>query len=309
MRTLIDGYNLMHAAGLIRGKLVGKQLEGARERLVKRVAFHMTKDERAHTIVIFDAKVAPAMASREAFIEGIRVLYPEPGHEADELIEELIRQDMTPRKLRIVSSDRRLHRAARERLAVAVASDRFLDELDERRVRRERDDSTTARVAAGPVRPSASLPVTPPESPVSPSPRAGRRSPDIHEVDYWLKEFGTVEIPSEEELDDSPALSPRGPIVLRSDPAAEPPVEPRPSAPREAAIQPLAKPAGGARWTPRFQESAAPVSAAGTPPRGRQPSDPSPGKPTDEDQQARELAFWQAEVARVLQEEARSKHP
>lgn len=306
MRTLIDGYNLMHAAGLIRGKLVGKQLEGARERLVKRVAFHMTKDERAHTIVIFDAKVAPAMASREALIEGIRVLYPEPGHEADELIEELIRQDMTPRKLRIVSSDRRLHRAARERLAVAVTSDRFLDELDERRVRRERDDSTAARVAVGPVRPPASLPVTPPESS---TPRAGRRSPVINEVEYWLKEFGTVEIPSEEESDDSPSSGPKGSIVLRSDPASVIPVEPRPSAPREAAIQPLAKPAGGARWTPRFQESSEPVPAAGTPPRGRQPSDPSPGKPTDEDQQARELAFWQAEVARVLQEESRPKRP
>ncbi len=134
----------MHAVGLVRGKLVGKQLEGARTRLLRRLAYQLTKDERAAAIVVFDAKTILPVTSREELIEGFRVLYPEPGHEADELIEQLIAQETHPRKLRIISSDRRLHRAARERMATAINCDKFLDELDERKPAPEDPPPVTA---------------------------------------------------------------------------------------------------------------------------------------------------------------------
>lgn len=186
VRLIIDGYNLMHAVGLARGKLVGKQLEGARARLLRRLAYQLSKDERALAIVVFDAKTLIPVSTREELIEGFRVLYPEPGHEADELIEQLIAQDPQPRKLRIVSSDRRLHRAARERMAASVNCDKFLDELDDRR-----------------------------PAPTDPPPVA-KPTPDTHQtkntsstktvsqppvdVNYWMKEFGDVEIPEEVDL-------------------------------------------------------------------------------------------------------------
>lgn len=193
-RTLIDGYNLLHAAGLVRGKLVGRQLEGARLRLLQRISCQLTKEERAHTIVIFDAKALLPVTCREEFIEGIRVLYPEPGHEADELIEQLIGQDTQPRKLLIVSSDRRLHRAARERLATAINSDRYLDRLDERRTRPANEGSRETN----PMRPAAPRP-TPGVVPKSQT----DRTPTLPagDVDFWMKEFGEIELPPEADLD------------------------------------------------------------------------------------------------------------
>jgi hypothetical protein len=154
---------------------------------MQRLAYQMTKEERAGTTVVFDAKALLEVSTQEELIEGIRVRYPEPGHEADELIEHLIAVDPQPRKLRVVSSDRRLHRAARERMAVSIASDRFLDELDERRPLHADGNAPT------PKRPPVPVPPRNVES-------TGDAKANAGDVDYWLKEFGEVEVPDDADL-------------------------------------------------------------------------------------------------------------
>jgi predicted RNA-binding protein with PIN domain len=188
---LIDGYNLMHAAGIAKKVARPGELERWRHRLVKRVSQNLKPAERLVTIVVFDAKESPDFGGREQLVEGIQVRYPAPGHEADELLEEMIAEHRFPQRLRVVSSDHRIQRAARRRHAKFLDSDKFLDELDERQ---------------RPGRPEK--PEMPPPAPVrhAPAPKSsgprpesapsGSQSikPEKGDADYWLKEFGDVDI-------------------------------------------------------------------------------------------------------------------
>ncbi len=285
LRTIIDGYNLMHAAGLVRGKLIGKQLEGARLRLLKRLAHQLSKEQRATTTVVFDAKTVLVVSSREELIEGIRVLFPEPGHEADELIEEMIVQDPQPRKLRIVSSDRRLHRAARERMAAAINSDRFLDELDERR-------AAPSEGAASPVsRPAVPIPKE--------SSRSGADAPQpTGDVDYWMKEFGEVEVPDDVDLTSALERSLSGEQPAEAPPSttakpASPAQVPQPATAKQNLIVPL-PPRPGIATLPSRGKS--PPSKA-TPDPEPLRNQPGPQRP-DAD-----LEFWKDALKQVLDEE------
>ncbi len=284
-RTIIDGYNLMHAAGLVRGKLIGKQLEGARLRLLKRLAHQMSKEDRAATTVVFDAKTVLVVSSREELIEGIRVLFPEPGHEADELIEEMIAQDPQPRKLRIVSSDRRLHRAARERMAASINSDRFLDELDERRAApAEGATSTTSR-------------------PTVPIPKESSRSgadatQPTGDVDYWMKEFGEIEVPDDLEMTTAMEQSLSGEQPIEPPPATtakptSPAQAPKPSTAKQNLIIPLAPRPGIATLPSRGKSPPSKATPDPEPLRNQ----PGPQRP-DVD-----LEFWKDALKQVLDEE------
>lgn len=286
-RTIIDGYNLMHAAGLVRGKLVGKQLEGARLRLMQRLAYQMTKEDRATTTVVFDAKAMLAVSSQEELIEGVRVRYPEPGHEADELIEHMIADDPQPRKLRIVSSDRRLHRAARERMATAINSNRFLDELDARRsMPTEGSSALTGR---------APVPI-PKESSVS----GGNAKSNPGDVDYWLKEFGEISVPEDSDLTAALEQSLSG-QALPDEPAPKKIVPPsrtttvKTSTAQQSLIVPLPPRPGIATLPSR---SRTPTSQVTPEPEPLQ-NQPGPQR-IDAD-----LEFWKDAVKQVLDEERR----
>jgi len=286
-RTIIDGYNLLHAAGLVRGKLIGKQLEGARHRLMKRLAYQMSKEDRATTTVVFDAKSMLVVSSREELIEGMKVLYPEPGHEADELIEQLIAEEPHPRKLRIVSSDRRLHRAARERMATAINSDRFLDELDERRA------VPTEEGAAAAGRPPVPIPKE------SLAPGSDAKSP-AGDVAYWLKEFGEIAVPEDADLTAAleQSLAGQAPADVPTPKKIVPPSRtnaPKSTSAQQSLIVPL---------PPR-------PSIATLPPRGKLPTsqvtpEPEPlrNQPGPERADA-DLEFWKDALQQVLEEERR----
>jgi hypothetical protein len=60
---------------------------------------------------------------------GIRIHFAPRGCEADELLEEMIRDHATPRALMVVSSDHRIQRAARCRRAKSMDSDRWVAEF------------------------------------------------------------------------------------------------------------------------------------------------------------------------------------
>ena len=162
---IIDGYNLMHAAGLARDSYAPGVLERCRLRLLSLVAGLLDEQQRERTTIVFDAKDAPAGGSRQDMFQGILIEYSPPGQEADDVIELLIRQHSAPKQLLVVSSDHRLHKAARRRRAHARDSDRFLDDC-ERRARKR----------------SATTPDLKPDEDLSPG-----------MLEAWLTAFGDID--------------------------------------------------------------------------------------------------------------------
>ncbi len=166
MATLIDGYNLLYAVGILGRNLGPGSLERARNALLGFLAGTLSESERAETTVVFDAKARPPGLPRERNYRGIRVLYAVGHPDADDLLEQLIRADSSPRRLVVVSSDHQLHRAARRRRATAVDSDRWYDDLCRQRRARER-----ARPVAEDKPPAA---------------------PDESESAYWIQAFSAA---------------------------------------------------------------------------------------------------------------------
>jgi hypothetical protein len=163
MALLIDGYNLMHAAGII-GRGVGPGgLERSRLALLYFVAESLPLDALADTTVVFDAANAPPGLPRMLVHRGVAVRFAANHEDADALIEELILADSAPRRLIVVSSDHRLHRAARRRKAKAIDSDRWYAE------------TVRSRRASPPASPAGAS---------KPADALGEK-----EVQYWLARF------------------------------------------------------------------------------------------------------------------------
>jgi predicted RNA-binding protein with PIN domain len=163
MALLIDGYNLLHATGLLGTRHGPGVLEKARLALLNLLAESLDPAELPRTIVVFDARQAPWGVPHSMEHKGLHVRFAAEHAEADELIEELIRADSAPRSLTVVSGDHRLQTAARRRRAKAVASEQWLETL--MRLRRQR---------------RAALPESPAES---------KNALTETEVNYWLHQF------------------------------------------------------------------------------------------------------------------------
>lgn len=146
---LIDGYNLLHAAGLARASYGPGDLGRARTALLLRVAEGLDDPERERTTVVFDAADPPPDAERRFRFREVTVLFAVDGGEADALIEELIRRHPSPRQLRVVSDDIRLQKAAKRRGSQAVKSDAFLRRLRRQAEPSKPSDQTTENAAAG----------------------------------------------------------------------------------------------------------------------------------------------------------------
>lgn len=169
---LIDGYNLLHAAGYGRITYAPGDLQRARQRLLKKLFQLLTPLEISQTAVVFDAKEPPPGLPKNWYIHGLRVMYAQPYGDADEMLEQLIDEHSAPRRLTIVSSDHRLHRAAKARRATAIDSDQFLEHLERR---------------------NPKLDVVELPDPAPTSPKATGESTDV-ELRYWLSLFGDVKI-------------------------------------------------------------------------------------------------------------------
>lgn len=120
MPLLIDGYNLLHILGWIDSRRGPKALEQARGRLVQFLAGVLSPAQRVGTTVVFDAAQPPPLAARVLRPEGITVRFAVGYRSADELLEELIEQAQAPKSYVVVSSDRRVQRAALRRQMEAV---------------------------------------------------------------------------------------------------------------------------------------------------------------------------------------------
>jgi predicted RNA-binding protein with PIN domain len=125
---LIDGYNLLHASGVF-GTVGRTSLEASREALLDWLGEVLSDAQRQRTTIVFDAREAPPGLPRSGQKHGMQIHFAPRGCEADDLLEELIRDHTTPRALLVVSSDHRIQRAARRRRARSMDSDRWVAEL------------------------------------------------------------------------------------------------------------------------------------------------------------------------------------
>jgi hypothetical protein len=126
MRYLIDGYNLLHAMGLLAGRVGPRGLEKARLALLGRL-HGLCGDVPGRVTVVFDASGAGRGASAEQDYHGVRVRFA-LGEEADDVIEDLIRRDPSPGDLTVVSDDLRLRQAARRRRCPALGCLDFIEQ-------------------------------------------------------------------------------------------------------------------------------------------------------------------------------------
>jgi predicted RNA-binding protein with PIN domain len=177
---LIDGYNLLHASGIL-GRGVGPGgLERSRNALLNFLVESLEEKQLAATTVVFDAREAPPGLPRVTSHRGLTVRFAPRGSDADAEIEQLIREHHAPRRLTVVSSDHRLHRAARRRRATAIDSDQWYTQVLRERIAR-------ARRGGAPGKPA--------------------EPPNAAEVQYWLRQFG-IEPADEAGPDSTPARGP-----------------------------------------------------------------------------------------------------
>lgn len=182
---VIDGYNLMHAAGLARATYGPRDLERARDRLLKLLARNLEDRERPATTVYFDAKSSPSRSQLPGSFRDLRVIFAGGDGEADTAMEHFIERNATPKRLLVVTSDHRIQRAARVRRCPFIDSPAFLDELFLR---------------------SAAIKPDPETLPASHPKHTGGLSPG--EVDEWLSVFADRADPEQFQR-----LSPSAPAV------------------------------------------------------------------------------------------------
>ena len=146
MRLLIDGYNLMYAAGIVGAGRGPGGLERSRAALVRFVAESLSDVERGSAVIVFDAAGAPPGLPATLNASGLTIRFAKNYPDADALLEELIAADHAPRTLTVVSSDHRVQRAARRRRAAAVDSDVWYETVLRKRRSASRGQAKSANV-------------------------------------------------------------------------------------------------------------------------------------------------------------------
>lgn len=169
---IIDGYNLLHAAGLARMQYGPGDLERARRRLLALLAEKLRSDERRRCTVVFDAQQAPGDLPRQFDHHGITVIYALPGQDADTAIEHMIVRHPASRRMIVVSGDHRLQQAAKRRNATPLDSEAFLQELDRR---------------------ESISPHKEPPSPANPSSPKTQKAP-YGSTEEWQTVFGEIDV-------------------------------------------------------------------------------------------------------------------
>lgn len=165
VRYLIDGYNLMHALGLMPTRNQPQGLHHARLRFLDRLHDSFQPDPACLTVV-FDARTNPSPAPSVHFYRTIKLLFAPGNREADDVIADLISDDTAPNTLSVVSSDHLIQQSARRRGARFMTSDEFIDLLAEAR----RTPSTTLT-----------------------EPSEKGEEPSAEEKQRWLEEFGYLD--------------------------------------------------------------------------------------------------------------------
>ncbi|WP_165244330.1 NYN domain-containing protein [Paludisphaera soli] len=201
MRWLIDGYNVMHAAGVVDSKMGRHRFRDARQRFLDHLARSLG-ELAGETTVVFDANQPPADFPVESVYRGITVIFALADASADARIERILARHSTPKALTVVSNDREVRKAATSRKARAVKADDFLDRM-----------------------PTLAYEKRPAIVP-GPDPEAVRDAPVLDEAEraYWQEVFGAIDV-------EPPAVSrpPKaGKAAARPGKAAAKPLPPAP---------------------------------------------------------------------------------
>ena len=116
----------MHAAGIARRSYGPGDLERCRNQLNRLLTDLLGRNSLSRTSVVYDAFESTSDANRSQDHAGLHVLFAPKGTDADTEIERLLNQHSSPKQVLVVSSDHRLHKAARRRKANCVDSEDFL---------------------------------------------------------------------------------------------------------------------------------------------------------------------------------------
>lgn len=126
MPVIIDGYNLLHSV-----QKTDEDFESISDVQLCWIVSRYLKKTRENGEIIFDG-TGPRDKSGFDNIENLEVLFVGLATDADTVIEDKIRINTAPKRLTIVSSDRRLRDAARARKAAAIKSQIFWNNLQKR---------------------------------------------------------------------------------------------------------------------------------------------------------------------------------
>jgi len=126
MRYLIDGYNLLYALGIVRRDGGRAAWDRGRRELLDWLADRNDKSASDVT-VIFDAQNAFGGLLEERH-RGLRVIR-DRGRTADDLIEDILKQEAWPESLTVVSSDGRIRDAAIVRGCPGMRCEDYVDLL------------------------------------------------------------------------------------------------------------------------------------------------------------------------------------
>jgi uncharacterized protein len=126
MRYLIDGYNLMYALGLVRKNGGRAAWDRGRRTLLDWLA-DRHGDDATDVTVIFDAQNSLGGVLQETH-RGVRVLR-DRGRTADDMIEDLLRDERSPQTLTVVSNDARVREAATRSGANVRRCEEYVDLL------------------------------------------------------------------------------------------------------------------------------------------------------------------------------------
>jgi len=141
IRVVVDGYNLLFVSGAMGKVGSADDLERSRNRVLDLLLEYLPTELAGRTIVVFDApRFRRSDVIEESTHGAIHVVFAKRHAEADDLIEEMIRNHPQPRKLTVVSGDRRIRIAARRRRARDVDSETWWTKLEMNRLKIESPD-------------------------------------------------------------------------------------------------------------------------------------------------------------------------
>jgi len=173
MDYIIDGYNLIFQCGLQTRSATDDMLRKARQRMIHEILAAVSKTVARRITIVFDAAERPLLAKGNSeTIGGMKIFYADQYDDADSMIEHLIAKHSVPRKLTVVSSDHRLHKAALRRKAIPIDSDLWFDQMEARKL-----DGSPSRSGQGGQTNSA----------------ATKASKELKAID-WQAEFGTDDV-------------------------------------------------------------------------------------------------------------------
>ncbi len=185
MDYIIDGYNLIFQCGLQKRSASDDMLRKARQRMIHEILAGVSKTVAKRITIVFDAAKPPLLAKGNSeTIGGMKIFYADQYDDADSMIEHLIAKHSVPRKLTVVSSDHRLHRAALRRKAISIDSDLWFDQLEAFKLdgnpsQRERRGNQEQRGTTGHVSEASSS--------------ASKPSEELKSID-WQAEFATDDV-------------------------------------------------------------------------------------------------------------------